>query len=515
MGSNLKYIIAVVLLCLGFAARAQTPVQVYRGQITVRPHELSQRGDSLYIYLTIDQRGVNVASRRTLDLIPVISAGDKSVELPMLTIAGNNQYKSYKRSQKLSGEQMFNHRRYAVLPTGNQDLIHYRYTLPYQAWMETAVLDLKQDLCGCGAYIQQLTVERLANNINLERTVVVEKEKEEVVVEKKVILIPYQMNPSLAYVQPKTEELKQREMTGEARLSFEVSKAIIRPELGNNTAELVKIRELIESVDKDKYVSIRRIHIAGYASPEGSLAMNQRLSEARATALRNYLTGYYGISPLLYSVHFGGEDWDGLLRLIEASQMPYKQEMMSLILFTSIEGGRKAKMMRFARGMPYRYMLDVMYPGLRRVLLTIEYDVKNFSIAEAKEVFQTRPYNLSLNEMFLLANTYVKGSEEFNEVFETAVRIFPNDETANLNAAASALGRNNLPAAEKYLSKVGTPSGEYLNNMGVLLMLQGDYDRAEGYLQRANTQRIPQAQDNLVEMAKKIENIRQMENETK
>jgi hypothetical protein len=38
--------------------------------------------------------------------------------------------------------------------------------------------------------------------------------------------------------------------------------------------------------------------------------------------------------------------------------------------------------------------------------------------------------------MYLVAQTYEPGSPEFNEVFDIAVRLFPDDETANLNAAS-------------------------------------------------------------------------------
>lgn len=63
-------------------------------------------------------------------------------------------------------------------------------------------------------------------------------------------------------------------------------------------------------VQTDKGVTIKGIEITGYASPEGSLATNQRLSEGRAKALRDYLQKQYPNIPAdLYTVHFGGENW--------------------------------------------------------------------------------------------------------------------------------------------------------------------------------------------------------------
>ena len=66
---------------------------------------------------------------------------------------------------------------------------------------------------------------------------------------------------------------------------------------------------------------------------------------------------------------------------------------------------------------------------------------------------QTQPQKLSLNEFYLVAQTYEPGSVEFNDVFETAVRMYPNDEIANLNAANSAMQRKDVENAKRYLQK--------------------------------------------------------------
>ena len=62
---------------------------------------------------------------------------------------------------------------------------------------------------------------------------------------------------------------------------------------------------------------------------------------------------------------------------------------------------------------------------------------------------------MTMQEMFLVAQTYEPGSPEFNEVFDIAVRLFPDDETANLNAACTDLQKGDLTSAEKHLAKAG------------------------------------------------------------
>lgn len=215
----------------------------------------------------------------------------------------------------------------------------------------------------------------------------------------------------------------------------------------------------------------------------------------------------------LYKVVFGGENWDGLKECVEASQMPYRKEVLEVIESTpgessNITANRKRTLMNLKGGEPYRYIVREFCPSLRKAICKIDFDVRNFSIDQAKEVFKSRPQNLSLNEMFLVANTYKKGSQEFIDLFETAVRLYPNDVTANLNAAAAALSRRDKVYAKRYLDKINKSLDipEYYNTMGVLEILNGNYDKATSHLNKALEMGLREAKQNLAEMAKKQEN---------
>ena len=130
---------------------------------------------------------------------------------------------------------------------------------------------------------------------------------------------------------------------------------------------------------------------------------------------------------------------------------------------------------------------------------------------EAKVVIKTRPQNLSLNEMFMVANSYPVGSQEFVDVFEVAVRMYPENEVANMNAAAAAILRKDTVSAERYLNKVNTPSPEYINSLGVIALLKGEYESAEKNLKKAADSGLEAASDNLAELAKKKANIAEIE----
>ena len=474
--------------------------QVRQGSVTVQVNELAQRGDSLYVDMAVTTEGRNVPSRMSADFTPVLVSGERSLALPAVSLMGRNSYRNHRRALALmSAKERGAYEKsapYYVVPDYKGDSrMDYRLALPYEAWMSSAQLTLQRIDCGCGKS-SVTDVRLLAGKVSLEEVIVIER---------------YRIEPHLAYIRPEAEAVKSRAEQGESFLDFAVGKTSVNPEFGRNAAELEKIRRMIDLVQDDKDLTIKRIVIVGYASPEGSLAMNERLSEGRAKALRDYLQSRYPAIPgSLYSIRFGGENWDDLVEAVQTSDMPDKQAVLDIIDRYSIIGGREAKLMALKGGTPWRYMLREMFPSLRKVTVTVDYDVRNFDAEEAKAVVKTRPQNLSLNDLYLVANTYEPGSEDFNSLFETAVRLYPESVTATVNAAVAALERRDFVGAERYLRSVKSPDRipECDNAWGLLLMLRDqDYDCAAPYFEAARAAGLKAAQQNLDEIDRLRRNL--------
>ena len=499
MKRNIQFIVLVLAaLCLNTEdAFAQN--RSYSGDIGIEPVRLEQSGDFLYIDMNFILKDVKVRTAHGVDFIPQLVAPANTYNLPKVSVKGKDEYLAYERRLSLmSAKEKRKHVAPYLVKKSNKrtnDTIRYRYVLPYESWMADEKLNVQRDECGCGESTL-MSVQPVIDQVTLER-----------------ILSPYIVNPHFAYVEPKVEVVKSREIQAECFLDFEVNKINIRPEYMNNPRELAKIRVMIDDLKLDPSIKVNRLDIIGYASPEGTLATNKRLSEGRAMALRDYLASRYDFPRNQYHIIFGGENWDGLIDALETLDMDYKNEMLDIIQDIPIEKGRETKLMQLRGGVPYRYLLKNVFPSLRVAICKVNYDIKNFNVDEAKEVIKRRPQNLSLNEMFLVANTYPKGSQEFIDVFETAVRMYPDSEIANMNAATAALSRNDLISAERYLKKMESQEywPEYNNAMGILTLLKGDYELAEEYLNKARELGLDVATDNLEELAKKKANMNEIE----
>jgi hypothetical protein len=461
-----------------------------RNRVQYHRNSLKQVGDSLVVDIEIDMSKMNLKANHAQILTPVIGSEKEEIELPRVMIQGTAKNKAFVRELELNDQaykEFENNLPYAIVkPTGK---LHYLVSVPFESWMSDAFLDVEEDLCGCG------------DQSKIARSRVFESVGKDIVVDH-----VYNVRPRIIYIQPEVEPIKKRIEIGNAYLDFPRGKNEILPNFGNNRSELMKIDKMINAIATNQDISVQGVSMVGYASPESSLKFNTDLSRARSESMMRYFMANSMIPASLFETRTGGEDWDGLRRLLENYPLSHKQEIFRLMNTIHDLDARENAIRKVGNGRPYKIIYEELYPKLRRVVCEVNYTVKDFSIEEARENLAIAPQLLSLNEMYILANTYEPGSPDFLKVFEVAREEFPDDPVANLNGAAAALARGNVRDAERYLKQADPSTPEYANNMGVFLMLKGNYREAERYLKRAG-EGMAEASHNLRELKKKLANI--------
>lgn len=166
--------------------------------------------------------------------------------------------------------------------------------------------------------------------------------------------------------------VRTEKLSGVARVQFAVNKTAIDTLLGNNAAELGGILAKLDSVSADLGMQIVRISFEGYASPEGSYANNERLALGRTAALRNYIRNARTLADSVISVSSTAEDWAGLRRAIEASDLADKDALLT-IADSDMTPDAKEAAMRKHRAAWTRLLNEVM-PSLRRTEYEIVYE---------------------------------------------------------------------------------------------------------------------------------------------
>lgn len=461
---RMTLILAALLGMTCMSVTAEQTTNDIMPDVTVRNVTMAHEGSHLAVNMDIDLARLRVESNRAVLLTPRLVNGPDSLDLPSIGIYGRRRYYYYVRNGEGSisgpGERI-------CKASETPDSIDYFNYVDWADWMDGATLMLYRSDWGCCNEMLAMYEESLGRHSEA-------------------------FFPQLVFITPEAEMMKSRSLSGSAFIDFPVDRTEIDPQYRRNAAELGKIKATIDSVRGDNDISIVSVWLKGYASPESSYDHNRELAMGRTASLKNHIRQLYHFADGVIVTDYEPEDWTGLRRYVEQSNIDHRAEILALI---DSDMEPDAKEWKIKRTYPdeYRFLLQNCYPALRHTDYRIDYNIRSYSdVDEIKRILAEKPGNLNLNELYILSRAYEPGSAEFTDVFETAVRMFPSDETANLNAANAAIRRDDFATARKYLDKAGK-SAEAIYARGALAVREGDYETARRYLGEAKALGLEQA----------------------
>ena len=271
---------------------------------------------------------------------------------------------------------------------------------------------------------------------------------------------------------------------------------------------------------------------AGRVTEQSSIASEEPTPLYKQLTRLSRMIGKIGIAvsiaifvAMLAKAYLGGElstgDWvqtsKELLRIFMVSValivMAVPEGLpMSITLSLALSMRRMLKTNNLVRkmhacetmGASYRVLLRDIYPALRHSDYAVRYTIRSFTVEEARELIYSDPRQLSLNEMFQVAQTMEPGSDAYREVFEIAVRMYPEDPVSNLNAALTAIDAGRLESARRYLAKTSN-SAERTLAEAAIAMLENRLDEAEALLGKlsGDPSVASQVEENLRQIAEK------------
>lgn len=296
--------------------------------------------------------------------------------------------------------------------------------------------------------------------------------------------IPYdtrlRLVPELPFALPTEEAVKVRRIEGRAFIDFVVDKTDIRPSYRRNAQELKRMTSTIDSVLFDPTIKVDTIYLHGYASPESPYSHNVDLSRGRVRNVADYIRKRHDFGNAVFELKNTPEDWGNLRSFIdepnrvrtkgdiwydskaihETPEMPdyvrdAKEDLLAVIDSNLEPDAKEEALKKVDGGRPYRWLYEHVYPGLRHTDYIIVYTLRHYPVKEGKQLIYTHPEALSLSEMYHVATSYPKGSDEWLDALTIAARQYADDKTANLNAACACVMVRRLADAKRYIAKAG------------------------------------------------------------
>lgn len=465
------------------AAFAQTH---YLESLKLENQQVSKTGSRVTVSADIVLDEMELNRQQSLRLVPVLVSADgmRQQELTPVLIEGKVRSKVTARRQALGempeGESTLRLKR----KNGEEQTVAYQAETSFAPWMVNGRLELRGYITGCAAC----------------------SEGDEILTAGEVL--PYR-EPEFtlaAVMQPAEEEVKRRAENKSARLEYRRDSYAVLPEYRTNRAELESVQRSFALLKENPNLTVTGIYITGYASPEGSMTYNERLSQRRAQTFADYVRQHNKeLQKELWHVAWKGEDWDGFRRQVgQASGWEKQQEVLQMI--DGCQGSQDdcEKQIRTSLSREdYRYLIDELYAPLRRNDYRIEYTVRNFTPEEARQMLEVRPDLLSAAEMQRVADSYSRDTDGYLKALRTALRTYPDNVAIRHNLALAEMEAGNYAEAITLLKN--TQDGASLNLLGVAHYKSGDKRQAEQAFTRAKQAGYAPAGENAAKVKEALE----------
>lgn len=269
-----------------------------------------------------------------------------------------------------------------------------------------------------------------------------------------------------------------------ADIMFLINQANVRANQLNTDA-MTEFKKELANANSDTARVIKEINISSYASPEGALDFNTRLAEQREKNTGTYLAGQLKKDKITefgeLTSQFTAEDWEGFQKLVSKSDIQDKDLILSVLSMYKDPEQREREIRNLSS--VFEQLADQILPQLRYSRLTASIDVIGKSDAEISRLAATDAKQLSVEEL-LYAATLTDDNARRMSIYKAATEQYPNDYRAWNDLGLTQYRAGDYAAAKASFEKAAaldSKATEPMMNLGLIQMVNGNYDRANQY----------------------------------
>ena len=252
-----------------------------------------------------------------------------------------------------------------------------------------------------------------------------------------------------------------------------------------NSDQMKEFAATLKDVNADAENKVlENIEVSAYASPDGAVALNDRLATQREENARKHVAKLLKKEKMQADVDakYTAEDWEGFQELVAGSNIPDKELILRVLSMYSDPEAREREIKNISS--VYSELAEEILPQLRRARLTLNYQLIGRSDDEILAAVNEEASVLSVEEL-LYSATLVESAAEKAAIYKKVVELFPNDYRAYNNLAELAIKAANYVAAKEYLNKaakLNATAAEVNTNLGLIALIEGNVADAENYL---------------------------------
>ena len=248
-----------------------------------------------------------------------------------------------------------------------------------------------------------------------------------------------------------------------------------------NSDEMSNIYRFVDKGAKEgsEFVSL---NIYGFASPEGELARNSKLSENRADEAYKVMLNRFNKAKLKDLAKREGfytkittnfEDWDGLKGMLQSSSVEGKDQAINIINTVNDPEAREAEFRKMASFDP---IYEAYFPKLRRAEINLVARLKTRTDEQISALAATSSDSLGYEEL-MYASSLTTDVNQKMAIYNAFARRFPEDYRGfnNMGYIYMQQGKVNEAQAEfEKANRISANNPVIQNNLGAVAAIKGD-----------------------------------------
>lgn len=264
----------------------------------------------------------------------------------------------------------------------------------------------------------------------------------------------------------------------DADIMFLINQANIRAkELDKDGVK--DLNSTVKAASGDTSKVIEGVHVSSFASPDGGVKLNTRLSENREKSTLKYveknlkkekISNYGDLSS-----EYTPQDWDGFQKLVSKSNIQDKDLILSVLSMYKDPEQREKEIRNLSS--VFDQLAQEILPQLRYSRITASINTIGRSDDQIKAQYKEDPSKLSVDELLYCA-TLTSDNKEKLDIYKTAAKQYPNDYRCFNNLGKSQFVAGDYDAAKanfEKAAKLAPSSNEAKMNLGLIKMLNKDY----------------------------------------
>lgn len=317
-------------------------------------------------------------SGATVLYAPVITDGRYRVSLPAIVVQGFRAAKVWERHEWAAGIRA---RPENGIYTKNGETVDYTAAVAFQPWMHDSFIELEaMTFQCCDTYAERMPLAGPVLPAPIpepqpEPEPLPEPQPEPAVPElttgeKLAQTFPFVL--SAAEFDPNgPDRFYDDERDNALIVYYKINSYRIEKEYAGNEPTLDKIVAVIDILLESADCDVEHIVVAGFTSPEGSAAQNDKLAWERAVSVKEHILKNTGMADGRISLFNGSADWHGLRLLVEQDKrIPAREQILDIIdnhpvWNSTTQTGRVTMLRQLDGGRPYRYLAEHIFPKLR------------------------------------------------------------------------------------------------------------------------------------------------------